>query len=132
MTDDLTFVHEALPDYKGYDVEDHRHDSDMRVRAYVGPALTRMRARLEPGLDEPTTAALEAVLYRCMFNDQTFVKKFEHANLDPSMIAALVRSDRALIELAERSKATDVAGAPELIRAIDDEFTYRREPKPLA
>ncbi len=131
MNDDLTFVRGRVADYSDYGDERERHDSDMRIRAYVGSRLTEAQTRLAGNLDEPTTKALEDVLMRCMFSDQVFVRKFEHARLDDAMIAALVHSDRRLIEFAERADAIEGPSLRELVIEIDKEFEYRRSPDPL-
>lgn len=131
MSEDLSFVRGRVTDYGDYGDERTRHDSDMRVRAYVGTRLTAAQARLAGGLDEPTTKALEDVLMRCMFSDQVFVRKFEHARLDDAMIAALVRSDRRLIEFAERADAVEAGALRDLVIEVDKEFEYRRSPEPL-
>ncbi len=131
MNDDLAFVSARLPDYHAYDEEQHRHDSDMRVRAYVGEALTSVQTRLGTVSTE-IRAALEAALYRCMFTDQVFVRKFEHADLDAPLVAALVRSDRLLIGYADEAKTVDADGLLGLLGRIDAQYDYRRSPSPLA
>ena len=131
MTDDLTYVRERIADYSAYDDERARHDSDMRVRAYVGERLSAAQARLASGLDVATAKTLDDVLFRCMFSDQVFVRKFEHARLEGPMTAALVHSDRRLIEFAQRIPTLDAAALRDLAVEIDKEFEYRRAPKPL-
>lgn len=129
--DDLPYVCERIADYAGYEDERARHDTDMRVRAYVGERLSAARARLEGSLDEATTKVLDDVLMRCMFSDQVFVRKFEHARLDAPMQAALVKSDRTLVEHAERMSSADVGALNEIAIDLDKEFEYRRAPEPL-
>ena len=131
MSDDLAFVSGRIANYAAYDDERARHDSDMRVRAYVGTRLTEAQTRLSGSLDEPAQKALEDVLMRCVFSDQVFVRKFEHARLDAPMLAALVNSDRRLIETAERLPGIDAGGLRELVIELDKEFEYRRAPEPL-
>ncbi len=131
MSDDPDFVYARLPAYKGYDNEPDRHDSDMRVRAYVGGALTDVQARLGSTLDATSRTHLEQVLLRCIFTDQVFIRNFEHAELSASIIASLVRSDRRLIELADRARAVSAADLPALLDAIDSQFQYRRAPEPV-
>ncbi|GAC1310136.1 MAG: hypothetical protein NVS2B3_08730 [Vulcanimicrobiaceae bacterium] len=130
-TGDLEYVGARIPHYVSYQDERTRHDSDLRVRAYVGTRLTDARARLASELDEPALKALDDVLMRCMFSDQVFVRKFEHARLEAPMIAALVRSDRTLIELAEAVAGTSPQALRDLTIEIDKEFEYRRSPEPL-
>ncbi len=132
MTDDFTYVHERLEPYHAYLNEDDRHDSDMRVRAYVGSALTTAQARLGDALDQPSRDALEAVLMRCMFTDQVFIRKFEHARLDEATVAALVHSDRALVELGDRARSADAGSLIAIVSQIDHEFDVRRSPEPVA
>lgn len=130
--DDLDFVHARIDDYQAYDNERERSDSDMRVRAYVGERLSVARERLGATLDEATTKTLDDVLMRCMFSDQVFVRKFEHARLDTPMAAALVRSDRTLIEFGDAAAAATAATFYDLLVEIDKQFEYRRAPEPLA
>ena len=130
MTDDLHFVESRIANYRGYDDEAHRHDSDMRVRAYVGEALTSAQTRLGATFTPATKSSLEAVLYRCMFTDQAFIRKFEHAQLDAQMTAALVHSDRVLIDYGDEAKSVTTEGLPDLLHSIDLQFDYRRSPNP--
>ncbi len=132
MSDDLNYVRERIADYGGYDDERARHDTDMRVRAFVGERLSKARARFEGTLDEATIKVIDDVLMRCMFSDQVFVRKFEHARLDESMTAALIKSDRDLIELAEGLPAIDASAIKDHAIEIDKEFEYRRSPEPLS
>ena len=132
MSDDSTFVHAHLPSYRGYDDEPDRHDSDMRVRAYVGGALTDVQTRLGDGLGTAARTALEEVLMRCMFTDQVFIRNFEHGDLSPAIVAALVRSDRTLIDLADRTRTVSATELPSLLHAIDEQFEYRRAPEPVS
>lgn len=131
MTSDLAYVRDRIADYRAYDEERARHDSDMRVRAFVGERLSAARTRLAGDLDEAAMKALDDVLLRCMFSDQVFVRKFEHARLDGPMIAALVHSDRRLIEFAERVGTIVATELREVAIDIDKEFEYRRAPSPL-
>ncbi len=131
MSDDLPYVRERIADYREYEEQDARNDSDLRVRAFVGSRLTAARTRLADSLDEPTTKALDDVLLRCMFSDQVFVRKFEHALLDTSMVAALIRSDRKLLELAQRVDGIGTSELKEVVIEIDKEFEYRRAPDPV-
>lgn len=129
--DDLAFVREHIEDYKAYDDERTRSDSDMRIRAFVGPRLNAARERLGAELDEATIKTLDDVLMHCMFSDQVFVRKFEHARLEAPMTAALVRSDRTLIEFGEAAAKATAATFLELLVEIDKQFEYRRAPEPL-
>ncbi len=131
MNDDLEFVKTHIDAYADYADERARADSDMRVRAYVGSRLTEAQGRLQGEIDDQTAKALEDVLMRCMFSDQVFVRKFEHARLEAPMISALVRSDRALIEFGDRATAVTSTDLRELVIEIDKEFEYRRSPEPL-
>ena len=132
MNDDIAFVRARIADYHDYTEERARSDSDMRVRAYVGSRLSDAQTRLAGGLDPEATKAIEDVLMRCIFSDQVFVRKFEHARLDGSMIAALVRSDRLLIDLADRAASVSAIEVRALVIEIDKQFEYRRAPVPVA
>jgi hypothetical protein len=130
MSDELAFVAGRIANYTGYADEMDRHDTDMRVRAYVGEALTGAQTRLGATMTAATNAALEAVLYRCMFTDQVFIRKFEHAELDAATIAALVHSDLLLIGYGDEAKNVAAEDLPALLHAIDAQFDYRRSPMP--
>ena len=127
-TGDLAFVAAHIANYRGYDDEQHRHDSDMRVRAYVGEALTNAQTRLGATFAPATKNALEAVLYRCMFTDQAFTRKFDHAEVDTQMASALVHSDRLLIDYADDARNVSADDLPALLHAIDEQFDARRSP----
>jgi len=129
--EDLAFVRAHIADYQEYTQERVRSDSDMRMRAYVGTRLNEAQTRLAGSIDADSTKALDDVLMRCMFTDQVFVRKFEHARLEGPMIAALVHSDRSLIELAERAATVTATELRALVIEIDKQFEYRRAPEPL-
>jgi hypothetical protein len=131
VSEDLAYVLARIPEYRHYEDEGARHDSDMRVRAFVGERLSRARARHDGTLDGATVKVLDDVLFRCMFTDQVFIRKFEHARLDAPMVAALVRSDRELIVLAERATDADASDLRAVAVEIDKQFEYRRAPEPL-
>lgn len=130
MIDDLPYVRERIADYRAYADEDARHDSDMRVRAFVGERLSEAQTRCGD-VDDGTRKKLDEVLMRCMFSDQVFVRKFEHARLDAPMIAALVRSDRHLIELGESLANVTATTLGDTLTEIDKAFEYRRGPDPV-
>ena len=132
MTDDLDYVRKHIADYKAYGDEPARHDSDMRVRAYVGERLAEAHARLAPSLDESTQRTLDEVLMRCMFTDQVFIRKYEHARLDAPMVAAFVRSDRKLLELGETFATATPDNLRETLVELDKMFEYRRSPDPVS
>ncbi len=132
MNDDLDYVRERLDPYRAYSEEGDRHDSDMRVRAYVGGALSEAQARLGETLDARTCEVLDAVLVRCMFTDQAFIRKFQHGALDATTVAGLVHSDRRLVELGDAVRTTDAGGLEQLLRQIDHQFDARRSPEAVA
>jgi hypothetical protein len=127
MTNDLEYVRARIPGYRDYEDEAARHDSDIRVRAYVGEALAAARDRLG-ALSPETTESFERTLLHCMFNDLSFVQAIEHATLDQTMIAALVAGDRALVELADRAGQVSAAGFPALLELIEAQFVARHSP----
>lgn len=130
MNDDLAYVRARVPGYGAYADEASRHDSDMRVRAFVGEHLAAARQRLDP-LDAAVASALDAVQMRCMFTDQAFVKKFEHAQLNASMEAGLVRADRSALALGERLETCTTSELPDVVRAIGEQLDYRLSPEPV-
>jgi hypothetical protein len=129
MSDDFDYVRSRIPTYRGYGDEDARHDSDKRVRAILGEALSDAQVRLESSLDAPSREALEALLFQCAFTDQKFIHKFEHGRLDDATLAGLIGSDRLLVELEEQvMNASTAADLNDLIGKIHDQFERRKEP----
>lgn len=131
MTSDLEYVQRHIADYKAYVDEPARHDSDSRVRAYVGERLAQTQARLAPSLDETTLRMLDEALMRCMFTDQVFIRKYEHARLEPPMVAAFVHSDRKLLELADTFASATAENLRDTLVELDKMFEYRRGPDPI-
>jgi hypothetical protein len=129
MSDDFDYVRSRIPTYLGYGDEDARHDSDKRVRAIVGEALSDAQVRLGPALDAASTESLQAVMLQCSFTDQKFIHKFEHGPLDDATIAGLVAADRELVELEERvMNASTVPELNDLVARIHEQFERRRQP----
>ncbi len=128
MDDDLTVLRDRVPGYSAYSSERDRHDTDIRVRALLGSALTRARARAGTiALDGGDALGdFDAILMRCMFGDQRFVKRFEHADLSETMIDSFVASDRRLVDLAGRADGLASAAqfAP-LVRDVEAAFAAR-------
>ena len=122
---DLAFVRTRIADYRAYADEYARHDTDMRVRAYVGERLSAAQTRVASALDPAATQALDATLLRCMFGDQPFLRRLQHADLDDVATAALVASDRALIETADRLSGADAAALPALVAQIGERLDAR-------
>jgi hypothetical protein len=129
MSEDFDYIRSRIPTYRGYDDEESRHDSDKRVRAIVGEALSDAQVRLGESLDAPAREALEALIFECAFTDQKFIHKFEHGKLDDATLAALLKSDRVLVELEEQ--VMNASTPPELnalVANIHEQFGRRREP----
>jgi hypothetical protein len=133
MSDDLDYVRQRIPTYRGYVDEPSRHDSDKRVRAIVGEALSDAHVRFGTSFDAATSAVFEELLMQCMFTDQAVVRRLEHAKLDEPALAALVASDRVLVELEERvMNASSVEELSAVITAIREQFLRRHAPTQLA
>jgi hypothetical protein len=129
MSEDFDFIRSRIPTYLGYGDEDARHDSDKRVRAIVGEALSDAAVRFTGKLDPPSFAAYEELLMQCAFTDQGFVRKYQHGNLDDGTLAALLASDRVLVELEEQvMNAASVDELNALVTRIHDQFARRGEP----
>ncbi len=128
MDDDLAVLRDRVPGYAAYSGESDRHDTDIRVRALLGSALTRAHARAGTAALDGGDALgnFEAILMRCMFGDQKFVKRFEHTELSDAMVGSLVASDRGLVELAGRADgvASSAEFAP-LVRDVEAAFAQR-------
>ncbi len=123
--EDLTFVQSRLADYVAYDDEDARHASDARVRAYLGVALAAARDRIDGAMPAVAREALERTILRCAFGNQTFVRHLDHADLPAGAVAALIASDRRLVQYAERAREVASSGVPSLVDDVDREFVER-------
>jgi hypothetical protein len=132
MTEDLDYVRAHIPDYRAYGDEASRSDSDVRVRAYVGERLSLAQTQLSGTLDEATQKMLDEVLMRCMFTDQVFIRKYEHARLEAPMIAAFIRSDRKLLEISDSFPTLTAETLKATLVELDKMFEYRRSPDPVA
>jgi hypothetical protein len=129
MNDDLDYVRARIPTYVGYADEPSRHDSDKRVRAIVGEALSDAQVRFAGAFDATETAAYNELLMLCMFTDQTVIRRLEHAKLDDAGLAELVASDRALVELEEAvMNASSVEELSALVQRIREQFARRHAP----
>ncbi len=129
MSDDLAYLTAHLPSYRGYVDEATRHDTDMRVRAFVGEKLSEARDRLAD-LSAEVADTAERLLEECMFSDQTFIRRIEHAELDAAAQAQLVAADRRLVETAA---SADAVAAPDFgawLKRIEQQFALRYEPLP--
>jgi hypothetical protein len=130
MNDDLAFLQAHLPNYSGYGDETERHDTDMRVRAFVGEKLTEALNRCAAELSPDDAAAGERTLMQCMFTDQTFIRRIEHAALDERAQATLAAADRRLVEVAAGADTVLAADVGALLAAVDRQFALRYEPLP--
>jgi hypothetical protein len=128
MSDDLDYVRSRIPNYRGYADEPSRQDSDKRVRAIVGEALSDALVRFSGKLDAAAMTACDELLMQCMFTDQALVRRLDHAKLDPAEIAGLVAADRVLVELEEGlMNASTVDELTALVARLREQFARRRE-----
>ncbi len=126
MNADLDYITGRIPTYRGYTDEADRHDSMKRVRAIIGETLTDVYLRLGAGLDAVQAAQYETLLLACMFDDQSFVHKIEHATLNEGQQGELIAADRGLVELEERLNATTTpADFAAVIAEIQARFAAR-------
>jgi hypothetical protein len=105
--DDTAFLHERIESYAGYTNDIDRQRSDEQIRAYVGEALARVRARLRPA--GAASEALERLLVRCEFADQGVAHAFDAVDVDADEIAATAAADRELVTLADRAGEVETA-----------------------
>jgi hypothetical protein len=91
--------------------------------------VTDVLARLG-ALDEPTQKILDDVLMLCMFTDQAFIKKVEHADLSAASVAALIHADRSLVECGERLATCTTLDIGELLTTIRRQLEHRDIPSP--
>lgn len=130
MSDDLSFLRTHLPSYPGYSDEAARHDTDMRVRAFVGEKVSEALTRLSGQLSPEAVASGERTVMECMFTDQAFLRRIEHAELDEGAVAALEAADRRLIVAATSADCVAPGAFGALVEDIDRSFKARYEPLP--
>jgi hypothetical protein len=129
--DDLDYVRSRIPTYRGYVDEASRHDSDKRVRAIVGEALSDAQVRFAGKLDVESVALCDELLYKCMFTDQTVIRRLEHAKLGDATLVELTAADRVLIELEEEvMNASTVEEFTATFPRILEQFARRHAPAP--
>jgi len=130
MNDDLAYLIARISGYRSYADEDVdvRSATDMRVRAYLGEALSAAQARLNGAIDTKTAEPLEAALLHCVFADQEFTQMLRSPNLSEAAVTALIRLDRTLVELAESLTTIEPAALYDTARRIDATFEQRRVP----
>jgi hypothetical protein len=122
---DHDFVLERVPGYASYSDEVTRHDTDSRVRAFVGERVQSVRDRFADRLAGAELQAIDDLLMRCRFNDQNFVKELDGADLDVAQDATLVAQDRELLELAERLHVAQFEQVAALVASLNDHFERR-------
>jgi hypothetical protein len=130
MTDNLAYLTERLPAYSGYAEETDRHESDMRVRAFVGEKVSEALERLADRLSTELADAGQHLLEECMFTDQAFIRRIEHADLDIVAQAALVAADQRLVEVAGDADSVTPEEFAALLARIERQFALRYEPLP--
>ena len=104
---DTTFLQGKIESYAGYTNDAARQRSDEQIRAHVGEALARVRARLRPA--GAASEALERLLVRCEFADQSVAHAFDAIDVDAGEIAATAAADRELVTLADRAGGVGAA-----------------------
>ncbi len=119
----MAFVRARIESYADYTNDDARRLADEQIRAYVGEALGRVGERLRPG--GAVAEALERVLLRCQFADQSVVRAFDIHDLTAAEVAALHAVDRELIGLADRADTVAVAALDGYVARIDETLDRR-------
>jgi hypothetical protein len=115
--DDLAFLRERIESYADYTNGLDWRVTDQKVRAYVGEALARAQARLQPS--GAVGGELERVVLRCEFADQSFVHAMEMGDIAAAEVAALRAADRQLVAFADGMDAADADGLRATIDQID-------------
>jgi hypothetical protein len=113
---DLAFIQEHIPSYADYGDVDARHSVDKQIRAYLGEALSEARDRLTPS--GAVGERLDGILLRCEFTDQRVIRATDHARFDAKLVDRVHELDRALVEIAERTRG--ITTDDELSTALDD------------
>ena len=131
MNDDLAYIRSRIPTYQGYGDEASRRDSDKRVRAIVGEALSDAHVRFAGSHDEKANSAYDDLLMLCMFGDQQMMHRIEHVTFTPEQLADFLAADRALVDLEEQlmnvSTVDEFSG---LMHRLHEQFDRRREMVP--
>jgi hypothetical protein len=121
--DDTAFLHERIESYAGYTNDADRQRSDEQIRAYVGEALTRVRARLRP--TGAASEALERLLLRSEFANQGVAHAFDAIDVPAAEIAATAAADRELATLADRADTLDASELETFLAQIGVAFDRR-------
>jgi hypothetical protein len=128
-SDDLEYIRSRIPTYEGYEDELLGHESDKRVRAILGEALSDAQVRFAGNLDASQAALCDEMLNKCMFTDQSVIRRFDHAKAGDPILAALLAADRALVDLEEEvMNASSPTEFAEIMQRIRDQFARRSEP----
>ncbi|MBV9102212.1 MAG: hypothetical protein JO060_01410 [Candidatus Eremiobacteraeota bacterium] len=127
---DIEYLQAQIPDFKGYLDEISRHQTDQRVRAWVGSTLADVQQRLAGKLEPDAAKALEATIFRCQFPDQIFTTRLDVADVDADVERGLAQADRALVELANRASLADAPELPAILSEFSVAFDRRRQRAP--
>ena len=120
---DLAFLRERIESYADYTDDAARRLSDEQIRAYAGEALARLRERLAPGGAEGQ--ALEALLLRCQFVEQTKARVFDATAVDAAQIAATAAADRDVVNIADCADTVAAADLGVLLVQLAAAFERR-------
>jgi len=114
--DDLEILRERIPGYAGYDRPGSRHETDKQIRAYLGEALSEARERLTPA--PPLSDGVDALILRCEFTDQAFIRAADRARFEPALVGRVTGFDGALADCADRIRG--VGAADDLAPLVDE------------
>ena len=123
----LRYLSSRVPDFAGYDDERARRLADEQIRAPLGVALSRLRARLEEELPGESAPLFDRLLLACQFVDQESFTRFEHAVVNDDVIERIASCDRALIELADRADEIDGRSLPRFLADVQAAFAQRSD-----
>ena len=101
---------EKIPDFRGYDDEEHRRLSDEQVRSYLGEALAAARERLAP-LAPAAQSALDDLVIRTGFTNQQAFRTFEDGARNTSDFGDIEAADAEIVQLADRAATIDAQAA---------------------
>ncbi|HEX3549494.1 MAG TPA: hypothetical protein VHT53_03925 [Candidatus Elarobacter sp.] len=123
--DDAAALRAKIPGYADYADLDARRETDKRVRAYLGEALSEARERLTPSA--ALADRLDGLLLRCEFSDQRFVRAADHARFAGLLADRVHQLDRELIDCADRIRGAESpdelsALLDDAARALDERF----------
>lgn len=120
--DDLALLQAKIPQFPGYGEQEARRRSDGLVRSYLGEALASLQARFG---GEGVAVAIEELVLRAGFMNQSAFHQFEYADSDAAQIASIAAGDVRLVALADDAPSITVEHLAEYLASVGAAFDAR-------